>query len=169
MLLIRVLPRSWDQMKYLLPRNNKGKGTSSMIFTALVFVLALVKPMLQAWRKPCSIFTTSLLSAAGREDFLPESQPAENDAVAQIMLFFSSNCHNFQWSRNSTTFFLHGTFKHEANCSIVLNGCLKQHEGWRDEAGLSGKFSGWKTSESEQQHDELWLVHKDLNENTGRS
>lgn len=39
------------------------------------------------------------------KDFLPESQPAGNVAVVQIMLFFSSNCHNFQRSRNSTTFF----------------------------------------------------------------
>ena len=39
-------------------------------------------PVLQAWRKPHSISTTSLLSAAGMKDFLPESQPAGNNAEA---------------------------------------------------------------------------------------
>ena len=124
MLLIRVLSPSQDQTKYLLPRNNKGKETSRQgernILHDIYCTSARATPcetrtcgrnralsprVLQAWRKPRSIFTTSLLSAAGMKDFLPESQPAENDAVAQIMVFFSSNRHNFQWSRNSTTFF----------------------------------------------------------------
>lgn len=52
MLLIRVLPPSWDQMKYLLPRNNKGKETSSAIFTALVLELSLVKPTPVAGTEP---------------------------------------------------------------------------------------------------------------------
>lgn len=116
-LLIRVLLHSRDKMKYLPPRNRKGKETSSMILTAQVLMLFLVNSTLVAGTEPhhpvctrhegshTSIFTTSLLSAAGMEDFPSESQWAENDAVAQTVIFSAATVTISSGSETQQPFF----------------------------------------------------------------